>query len=278
MSKSKGNVVTPMALLDEHGSDAVRYWASNAQLGADTTFDVNVMKVGKRLVTKIFNAGKFVFGQAGKPGPVTYGIDLLFLGLLKQLVERVTRAMESYDHEVALAETERFFWVSFTDAFIEMARTRARGSQGEAEQASAITALRLAFSVLLRLFAPFLPFITEEVWSWSAAQETGHSSIHRAPWPSSSDFKDIAIPSDLQSFEVAILALAAINKKRAEHTVSTAREIESVTLAIPSAMHPALTSVLEDVRMAARGRAIDVTIAPHVADGVIEVGSIAFCQ
>src|SRR5262249_21177257 len=144
MSKSKGNVVTPMALLDEHGSDAVRYWASNAQLGADTTFDVNVMKVGKRLVTKIFNAGKFVFGQAGNPGPVTYAIDLLFLGLLKQLVEKVTREMESYNHEAALSETERFFWVSFTDAFIEMARMRARGSQGEAAQGSAITTLRLA--------------------------------------------------------------------------------------------------------------------------------------
>lgn len=258
MSKSKGNVVTPMHLLDEYGSDGVRYWASNAQLGSDTAFDVNVLKVGKRLVTKLFNAAKFVLGQPGEPGAITYEMDLIFLERLKQLVERATKAFESYQHEVALAETERFFWTAFTDSFIEMSRGRARGGMGAGAQASAIAALQLGLSVLLRLFAPFLPFITEEIWSWGFAEESGQPSIHLARWPSAEDFAGVAPVEDAALFELAVDALAMINKGRAEAGVSTAREIQTLVLTAPSEQASRLRRVQDDIRLASRGHSIEV--------------------
>ena len=276
MSKSKGNVVTPMHLLDEYGSDAVRYWAANAQLGADTAFDLNVMKVGKRLVTKIFNASKFVLGHAAAPGPFVYGLDHIFLGRLAQVAAHATELMESYRHEAALGEIERFFWTNFTDSYIEMTRARAYGAQGPAAQGLAVAALRLSLNVLLRLFAPFLPFITEEVWSWQFAAETGHESIHRAPWPGPADFAGVPAAEDLGLFEVAVLGLNAINRSRSSAGVSTARAINTVVLAATPSLAGQMRRVLEDVRLAARSRAISITEDAQLGDQSVEVLSVEF--
>ena len=270
MSKSKGNVVTPMHLLDEYGSDGVRYWASNAQLGSDTAFDVNVLKVGKRLVTKLFNAAKFVLGQPGEPGAITYEMDRIFLERLKQLVERATKAFESYEHEVALAETERFFWTAFTDSFIEMSRGRARGAMGPEAQASAIATLLLGLSVILRLFAPFLPFITEEIWSWGYASETGQASIHRAAWPSAADFDGVAPVEDAALFELAVEALTLVNKGRADAGVSTAREIQTLVVAAPAEQAGRLRRVQDDIRLAARGHSIEIVEGAELSVRAIE--------
>jgi len=278
MSKSRGNVVTPMHLLDEYGSDAVRYWAASARLGVDTALDVAVMKVGRRLVTKLFNASKFVLGQKAPPGPITHEMDRVFLGRLRELVVRSTEAMESYSHEMALSDIERFFWTSFTDSFIEIARTRARGEAGEAAQISAVASLRLGLSVLLRLFAPFLPFITEEAWSWTFAEETGHPSIHRAPWPSDTDFTNVAPVEDLGLFEIAVMGLSAINRARAEASVATSREIYSIILAAPPPEVARLTRVSEDIRMAARGRSISVVSDPTVNDNALKIRHIEFAE
>jgi len=180
MSKSRGNVLTPIHPLDEYGSDAVRYWAASAQLGNDTAFDVKVLKIGKRLVTKIFNAAKFVLGRDCETGAITYPMDRVFVTRLATLVRRATSAFENYEYHIALAEREGSFWTAFTDSFIEMARGRTHGALGEEAQRSAVNALYLGLNVLLQLFAPFLPFIAEEVWSWDFAARTGQRSIHKA--------------------------------------------------------------------------------------------------
>jgi len=175
MSKSKGNVVTPMALLEEHGSDAVRYWAAKGGPGVDTAFEPGQMKVGRRLAIKLLNASKFVLMKDAPVGPVTDAYDLSMLARLRGVVTEVSRALDAYDYASALRTTEAFFW-SFCDDYVEMVKRRRQADDSSA--ASAIAASRLALSIQLRLFAPFLPFVTEEVWStW----QTG--SIHRAPWP-----------------------------------------------------------------------------------------------
>ncbi len=265
MSKSRGNVVTPMHLLDEYSADGVRYWAAGARLGTDTAFDDKVFKVGKRLVTKLFNAGKFVLSQAAPAGPIEAELDRAFVHRLRALVEQVTTALEAFDFAHALQDTESFFWGDFTDTFIELVKGRAR--EGDA---SAVAALRLGLSVLLRLFAPVLPYITEEAWSWAFAAETGAASVHQAPWPGAGDFAAVAPPTEPASFDVAVACLAAINKSKSEAGVSVGRGVTRLALAAAPATLARFAAVTADVMAAAR--VVDWELRPDPAlDGAFRV-------
>ena len=180
MSKSKGNVVTPAGLLEQHGSDAVRYWAASSRLGVDAAFDPQnptQVKIGRRLAIKVLNAAKFILGFDGRAdAPVTVAVDRSMLAELSDVVASATRALDAYDHARALEVTETFFW-TFCDDYLELVKERAYGAPSP-EQASAVAALKTALSVLLRLFAPVIPFATEEAWHWS-----NDGSVHRAAWP-----------------------------------------------------------------------------------------------
>ncbi len=272
MSKSKGNVVTPIHLLDEYGSDAVRYWSASARLGADTAFDQNVLKVGKRLVTKLFNAGKFVLSQtAPLERRPSHALDLAFLAELSRAVERATAAMERWDHSGALAEAEQFFWRGFTDNYLELVKSRARGGHDGEGRASAVATLRLALDTFLRLFAPFLPFITEEIWSWSFAEELGLPSIHRAPWP-----KLDAPEAEPGVFEAAVAFFAAVNRAKSEGNVSIARPVDELRLAANLTSAGRLALVLPDVLSAVRATGYHLDARADMEDGAFQVVSAVF--
>src|SRR5205807_6126468 len=177
MSKSKGNVVTPMHLLEEYGADAVRYWAVSGRPGTDTAFDPQQMKVGRRLAVKLLNASKFALAELPPAGErVTHPLDRALLARLATVVTEATNSFEHYDYARALERTETFFWW-YCDYYLELVKAR-RYDPSPLTAASVSLALRTSLSVFQRLFAPFLPFVTEEVWSWWQP-----GSVHTAPWP-----------------------------------------------------------------------------------------------
>jgi valyl-tRNA synthetase len=208
MSKSKGNVVTPMALLEEHGSDGVRYWAASGRPGADTTFDPGQMKVGRRLATKILNASRFALLQTEPNGDVTAPLDKAMLLNLARLVASATKKLDEYDYTSALSEIEKSFW-NFCDDYIELVKARRYGDFGAESASSANGALLVALETYLRLFAPYLPFVTEEVWSWWRS-----GTVHRAPWPSAAALEQMGGGADARFYVDAQLANGEIRREK----------------------------------------------------------------
>jgi valyl-tRNA synthetase len=253
MSKSKGNVVTPMGLLEEHGSDGVRYWAASGRPGADTAFDTNQMRVGRRLAIKILNASKFALASPEPQGAITAAVDRALLQKLAALVEDASRDLDGYDYARALQRTEEFFW-RFCDDYLELVKGRRYGEQGSEGAASANSALAAALSVLLRLFAPFLPFVTEEVWSWWRP-----GSVHQAPWPTRAEIESL-MPSrsdgeklaDQQTYEWAIDVLSEIRRQRSEVKQPLRVPITRVTVTAEPELIALTPQVEADLKAAVR--------------------------
>jgi valyl-tRNA synthetase len=181
MSKSKGNVVTPMHLLDEYGADAARYWSASGRPGTDTAFDPQQMKVGRRLAVKLLNASKFALAELPAQGEsLTHPLDRALIARLAAVAADATDCFEGYDYARALERAESFFWW-YCDFYLELVKGR-RYDPDPQVSASVSLALRTSLSVFQRLFAPFLPFVCEEVWSWWQS-----GSIHRASWPDAAE-------------------------------------------------------------------------------------------
>jgi len=276
MSKSKGNVVTPQGLLDEHGSDAVRYWAASSKLGTDAAFDPQnpkTIKIGRRLAIKVLNAAKFVYSFPGGTTPAggfdtpaslatqpTVALDLDMLAELAQVVRVATKAYDDFDHARALEATEQFFW-TFCDDYLELVKERAYSGEG-AGQASAVAALRLAIDVMLRLLAPVLPFATEEVWRW-----THEGSVHTAAWPSVDELP-AAEPRGLLG--AVSEALIGIRRAKTDAKASQKTPVASATLAGPAM----LAEASEDLRAVGRIERLDLVEADAVAVSEIVLAEV----
>jgi valyl-tRNA synthetase len=222
MSKSKGNVVTPMHLLEEHGADAVRYWAASGRPGADTAFDPQQMKVGRRLAVKLLNASKFALADLPGAGELTHPLDRAVIARLAAVVEDATESFEGYDYARALERTETFFWW-FCDYYLELVKGR-RYDPDPAVSASVSRALRLSLSAFQRLLAPFLPFVCEEVWSWW--QE---GSVHRAQWPDRAELGTVA-EDPLQDVALSLAAdvLREVRKAKSQAQVKMRAPVRHV--------------------------------------------------
>jgi valyl-tRNA synthetase len=275
MSKSVGNVITPQDLLEKHGSDGVRYWAASGRPGTDTAFVEGQMEVGRKLALKILNASRFVLspklwagedtaevgtgaaagsaaGAASRPELVVDPVDLALLSGLSSLVSVATGAFEDYDYARALERTEAWFW-DFCDNYLELVKARAYGELGLDRASSARATLARSLSVMLRLFAPFMPFVTEEVWSWW--QE---GSVHRAPWP------DGAWPAALPGpavYSSAVDLLASVRRAKSEAKVSPRAPVARVSFSGAGEAIAALTLVQDDLRAAQNISELVLTIS-----------------
>jgi valyl-tRNA synthetase len=271
MSKSKGNVITPMALLEEHGSDAVRYWAAKGGPGVDTAFDASQMKIGRRLAIKLLNAAKFVLSRPSPLGEVSEAFDRGMLQRLATVVDRATRHFDDYDYAAALREIEEFFWY-FCDDYIELAKRPRSGD--DATAASANAAAHVALSTLIRLLAPFLPFVTEETWSWWQI-----GSVHRAAWPTRAEIAMTLGGSSAEGREATVsrhasLITAGIRHQRSQAKLGFSATVD-VVLTVPEEITASWPNIERYVRegnnVAAlshrTGPELAVSLTPHVAHG-----------
>ena len=280
MSKSKGNVVTPMALLEEFGADGARYWAASGRPGTDTAFDPGQMKVGRRLAIKILNASKFALsdnrgqasssdaaggrGQTSSSDPadrITAPVDRAMMRNLAALVDEATKAFDGYDYARVLQRTEAFFW-GFCDDYLELVKGRRYGEHGAEGAGSANAALTAALSVMLRLFAPFLPYVTEEVWSWWR-----EGSIHVAAWPTAGELTSLLADhapetarADQATYQWATDVLFEVRKQRSEAKQPLKVPITKVTV-MAKADEVALMPIVEaDLRAALRVKAFEASV------------------
>ncbi|WP_241961081.1 valine--tRNA ligase [Homoserinimonas hongtaonis] len=258
MSKSKGNVVTPAGMLDDHGSDAVRYWAASSRLGTDAAFDPQnpkQIKIGRRLAIKVLNAAKFAYSYELPSGDfaVSAPLDVDMLAELDAVVATATKAFDEFDHARALETTEQFFW-TFCDDYLELVKERAYGASTPAGQASAVLALREAIDVMLRLLAPFLPFATEEVWSW-----THDGSIHTAAWP-------VAAGSQARGVLPAVsAALIGIRRAKTDAKASQKTPVVSAVISAPADTLALLEQAADDLKAVGRIESLEFVVGDELA-------------
>jgi valyl-tRNA synthetase len=276
MSKSKGNVVVPTELLEKFSADALRYWSGNARLGVDTAYDENVVKIGKRLVTKIYNASKFVLSQNGPLADITCELDRAFVDRLRMVAGTVTGQLNEFNFSQALATLESFFWNSFTDTYVEFAKKRARGDQSTRpeDQGSGLATLRLGLATLIKMFAPFIPYICEEVWSWSFAEETGVKSVCVAPWPQQTEFEAVPPPSDSRSFDVAATVYSAINRQKSDNQLSLGVYIDKLSLSAAPKTLSVIQLIEDDVKAATRCESWELIPRDDLEEEVVHISDM----
>ena len=282
MSKSKGNVVDPRDLLKRYGADVVRYWTATSKLGLDTALSEDVLKIGKRLQTKLWNAARFVMlqleGFEGRPttpaqdvasGLITETIDKWVLSRLARVVKISTEKFAAYEYADAFEAVERFFWADLCDNYLEMVKARAYGESGDAQgRVSAQVTLWHCLETVLRLIAPVMPHLTEELYAVHfAARHAALGSIHKSgTWPKS----DEQAPDERAERlgQAGIQILAAIRKVKSERKVSIKTPIPVLGIHARDAdALAAIKLVIDDLRHTVTAEQV-VWLDAAPADGV----------
>jgi len=281
MSKSQGNVVTPEPLIDQFGADAVRYWAARARLGVDTSYDEQVFKVGKKLVTKLFNASKFVLQRIEgvdasllTADKVITELDRAVIAELRPVIEKATKAFAEFDYAQALSLVEDYFWRVYCDNYVEMAKSRTYDETLTPERLSACATLRLTHRALVRLFAPFVPYITDEVWHWAYSEDAGMNGfVHKSPWPTLDEFSAIPAPKAANTYDATVAAADAVRKAKADANVSMAAPVQKAAFTVVPDAVTAVEATLDDIQRMLKIEAVTVS-AGEVENAMVSVETV----
>jgi valyl-tRNA synthetase len=261
ISKSKGHGVSPAQMVEQYTADNLRYWSGSPKLGTDTIYDEKSLGEGRKLINKLFNATKFAlrhlvdfdptaYGSVANSatGPrydtdallklVTYPTDRWMLRQLQHAEERATKAQDAFEFGDSMKATEEFFWGDFCDNYLELSKGRLYGDavldqvhpelDAAALKLSAQAALFIALSVVLRMFAPVLPHITEECWSWYHAQWSYGRSIHEQPWPTYD--RHVADKSDEVAGQLLVEILATVRKWKSQNNISIKKPVAELII------------------------------------------------
>lgn len=315
MSKSKGNVITPVALIEERGTDAVRYWAGTSRLGQDTAFSPDLLKIGKKLVGKLWNATAFAAIHLSKleSAPTTAATDITItetldrwiLSRLGETIHKATDAFMRYEYADALDATNQFFWADFCDNYLELIKKRVYNEDGSASATAQQSAVRTLYYVLdgiLKLYAPFTPHVTEELYSHIFADAyAAKGSLHaKTQWPNAIDYEledlyscfdedEAELTSELDTIanqlpqiaqfylgELGKSILEAVRSRKSHQKVSIKFPVSYVKIALPKNIEyldSAIRSMLEDIKGAGNIETVDIgyTLKDGATEQVVEI-------
>jgi valyl-tRNA synthetase len=255
ISKSKQGGSDLLEIIHRESADAIRYWACCARAGHDMVFRAEDLAIGRRLATKLFNATKFAADRLSDFAPTPcelLPLDRWLLSRLAGTISQATTAFEGYDWVTAKETAERFFWDCLCDNYIEMAKNRLYGCDALPRR-SAQLALRTSLDAVLRMFAPIMPFVTEELHQLCFAEREGASSIHTAPWPVPDlDWHDEGAEA---AGNLAVAILDVVRRKKTEAGLSSGAPVGLVRIHCQDAP-PGMNDLLADIACAARASGV----------------------
>jgi len=232
MSKSKGNVIAPQAMIDKYSADALRFWAGGCKLGDDLPFQEKDLVTGKKTVTKLWNACKFALMHLEDytPGdaPDLEEVDKWILSEMNKLIAHCTESFDKYEYSRIKQEVDKFFWKTICDNYLEIVKDRLYNpdSRGKEARKSGQHTLYLLLLNTLKLFAPIMPFITEELYQVYFKQHEGAKSIHVSSWPVAEETDD----SLKLVGETVLYAVDAARKAKTEKQVSLRTPIKKFVI------------------------------------------------
>jgi len=255
MSKSIGNVVAPQEILEKYGADALRFWSAGRSLGQNINYSEEEIQAGKKFLTKLWNATRFVMMNLPKSqnykkfnSGKLFPTDKWILAELQEVIEKATKALENYDYSTAKLAIEKFFWIKLTDNYIEIVKNRLYDESAKAKSGreSAQWTLRAVLFTLIRLLAPFVPFATEEIFQTFFRQKPDPKSIHLCAWPTVD--KKLSDKSKIEFGKTLIQIVSQIRKYKAERGLSMKAELQEVAISSDEKMQKQIKQIEQDLK------------------------------
>lgn len=264
ISKSRGGgPMAPMELLERYSADAARYWAASTGVGKDAIISEEKVQAGAKLVTKLWNVARFSerfleeYSPPPSPPPLSPA-DRWIVSATNRLVRAATTYFEAYDYVAAKNEIEIFFWRDLSDNYLEMAKKRLYQEAGPGYE-GARYALYAALSAVVKLFAPILPYVTEEIYGGLLAPHA--LSVHRSSWPvvDPARFDDEAEAGA----QVLLAVTTAVRRYKSDRNMSLGMELERIHLQVSDPrLLLSLSGAEDDLSSVTRARNVDITATP----------------